>query len=319
TGIDFEIPANTTYRFALTGTGAGNFSYYNATGAPNSFSSEGINLLVGNNNAGGTGNVGYSGQNPYTTGINTTPRFFHGALSFNSATILCESEREEVIATVHEIIDIDVTATETTIDFGDNTTLTASSTNTNYEYVWTWDGGTATGPEVTVSPAEHTTYTVTATDTVTGCQTSEEIEILVYDLTLCDDIEILTTTDGNICDDGTVTLSATASGTGSEIYWYDAPTGGSLVGQGTTFTTPVLTETTSYWASEVYLDGAGTLGGQAKLAPTLASPGGYTLEAGLQFVATEAFTIIDVTAYSWAVTGTTIPSIQLQDSAGNII
>src|SRR5690554_252242 len=245
-GIEFEIPANTTYRFTLTGTGAGNFSYYNASGAPNSFSSEGINLLVGNNSAGGTGNVGYSGQNPYTTGIATNPRFFHGGLSFSSATILCESDREEVTATVYEIIDIDVTATETTLDAGDSTTLTASSTNSNYEYVWTWDGGTPlTGASVTVSPTEHTIFTVTATDTVTGCQTSEEIEILVYDMTLCDTIEILTTTNGNICDEGTVALNATASGTGSEIYWYDAAVDGNKVGQGTSFETPELTETTS--------------------------------------------------------------------------
>src|SRR5690606_10328147 len=103
TNINFEIPANTTYRFALTGTGDGNFSYYNDSPTSKSFSIEGINLLVGNNSAGGTGNVGYSGQNPYTTGITTNPRFFHGGLSFSSATILCESDREEVIATVHEI------------------------------------------------------------------------------------------------------------------------------------------------------------------------------------------------------------------------
>src|SRR5690554_4799129 len=295
TGIDFEIPANTTYRFALTGTGAGNFSYYNATGAPNSFSSEGINLLVGNNNAGGTGNVGYSGQNPYTTGINTTPRFFHGALSFNSATILCESEREEVTATVHEIIDIDVTATETIIDAGDSVELTATSTNTNYTYEWIWDDGTGTivtgtGSPYTAYPTTHTTFTVIATDTVTGCQTSKEIEILVYDLTLCDTIEILTTTDGSVCDEGTVTLSTTASGNGDNIYWYDAPTGGNLVGQGTPFETPELTETTSFWASEVYLDG-GTLGGQAKELPN--SITGYTLGAGLAFTATESFTIVE--------------------------
>src|SRR5690606_27031607 len=208
-GIDFEIPANTTYRFALTGTGTGNFTYYNDSGAPNSFSSEGINLLVGNNNAGGTGNVGYSGQNPYTTGITTNPRFFHGALSFNSATILCESDREEVTATVYNIIGIDVTATETTIDAGDNTTLTASSTNSNYEYVWTWDGGTDTGASITVSPTDHTTYTVTATDTTNpDCQNSAEITIIVFNTALCNMLEITSTTAGGMCDSGTTVYQA---------------------------------------------------------------------------------------------------------------
>ncbi len=319
TGIEFEIPANTTYRFVLTGTGAGNFTYYNASGTPNSFSSEGINLLVGDNSAGGTGNVGYSGQNPYTTGIATNPRFFHGALSFSSATILCESDREEVTATVYEIIDIDVTATETTIDAGDSTTLTASSTNSNYEYVWTWDGGTPlTGASVTVSPTEHTIFTVTATDTVTGCQTSEEIEILVYDMTLCDTIEILTTTDGSVCGEGTVTLSATASGDGDEIYWYDTPTGGNYLGQGATFTTPVLTETTSYWASEVYLDGGGgLLTGLGQPAPSQNI--NSTTNGGLFFTATESFTLIDVEVHSSTAAGGEVV-IGLRDiDNGNII
>ena len=318
TGIDFEIPANTTYRFALTGTGAGNFSYYNDAGTPNSFSSEGINLLVGNNSAGGTGNVGYSGQNPYTAAIGTNPRFFHGALSFNSATILCESDREEVTATVHEIIDITVSATETTIDFGDSTTLTATSTNTNYEYVWTWDGGTDTGASVVVSPTEHTTYTVTATDLVTGCQTSEEIEILVYDMTLCDTIEILTTTDGSVCDEGTVTLSVTSSGTGSEIYWYDAPTGGNKVGQGPTFTTPNLTSTTSYWASEVYLDGdGGFLTGLGQPAPSQNI--NSTTNGGLFFTATDSFTLISVEVHSSTAAGGEVV-IGLRDiDNGNVI
>src|SRR5690554_1911805 len=299
TGIDFEIPANTTYRFALTGTGAGNFSYYNATGAPNSFSSEGINLLVGDNSAGGTGNVGYSGQNPYTTGITTNPRFFHGGLSFSSATILCESDREEVTATVYEIIDIDVTATETTLDAGDSTTLTASSTNSNYEYVWTWDGGTPlTGASVTVSPTEHTIFTVTATDTVTGCQTSEEIEILVYDMTLCNTIEILTTTDGSVCDEGIVTLEATATGDGSEIYWYDASVGGNKVGEGSTFETPTLTSTTSYWAAEVYLDGE-TITGVGIVTPS-GTGTNSTVGYGVQFTVTEPTTLASVDVLSTA-------------------
>src|SRR5690554_810653 len=314
-GIEFEIPANTTYRFTLTGTGAGNFSYYNASGAPNSFSSEGINLLVGDNSAGGTGNVGYSGQNPYTTGIATNPRFFHGGLSFSSATILCESDREEVTATVYEIIDIDVTATETTIDFGESTTLSASSTNTNYTYEWTWDGGTATGASVPVSPTEHTTYTVTATDTVTGCQVSEEIEILVYDLTLCDDIEILTTTDGSICNDGTVTLSATASGDGDEIYWYDAPTGGNLVGQGPTFETPELTETTSYWVSEVYLDSE-IFTGQGNTSPTTL---GSTTNGGITFVLNQTASILSFEARSTSAAGGAVTYALIDVDNGNSV
>ena len=47
------------------------------------------------------------------------------------------------------------------------------------------------------------------------------------------------------CGSGILTLSATAS---DPITWYDAPSGGSSVGTGTSFTTPVLTATTNYYA-----------------------------------------------------------------------
>ena len=47
------------------------------------------------------------------------------------------------------------------------------------------------------------------------------------------------------CGEGTVTLTAAAdSGT---VSWYDAPTGGSLVATGNSFTTPSLTSTTTYY------------------------------------------------------------------------
>src|SRR5690554_2743751 len=223
------------------------------------------------------------------TGTSTTQYFFFN-WTIEEITLLCASDREEVIATVHEI---DVTASEMIIDAGDSTTLSVTSNNANFTYEWTWSGGTATGASLTVSPTEHTTYILTATDTVTNCQTSQEIEILVYDMTLCNTIEILTTTDGSVCDEGTVTLSVTASGTGSEIYWYDALTGGNKVGQGATFTTPVLTETTSYWAAEVYLDGdGGFLTGLGQIAPSQAISA--TSNSGLYFTATDSFTLISV-------------------------
>ena len=47
------------------------------------------------------------------------------------------------------------------------------------------------------------------------------------------------------CGSGTLTLTATAP---DPITWYDAPSGGSSVGTGLSFTTPVLTTTTNYYA-----------------------------------------------------------------------
>ncbi len=59
--------------------------------------------------------------------------------------------------------------------------------------------------------------------------------------------QILTSTNADVCQMGSVNLTATQSeGT---ILWYDAMTGGNLVGTGTVFTTPVLTSTTTYYAT----------------------------------------------------------------------
>lgn len=58
--------------------------------------------------------------------------------------------------------------------------------------------------------------------------------------------EILTTTDGYVCGEGTVDLHATAS-PGSNVVWYENPTGGNPIHQGENFTTPILNANTSYW------------------------------------------------------------------------
>ncbi len=49
-----------------------------------------------------------------------------------------------------------------------------------------------------------------------------------------------------VCDSGSFTLSATAT-TGATISWYDAATGGNLLGTGATYTTPTINTTTTYY------------------------------------------------------------------------
>src|SRR5690606_31856506 len=98
---------------------------------------------------------------------------------------------------------------------------------------------------------DHNTFTVTAIDSVTDCEATDEITILVFNTALCNTLAITNSSGGYICDEGTVELSATSSGTGDEIYWYDAAVGGNRVGTGATFETPFLTLTTSFWATEV--------------------------------------------------------------------
>ena len=68
--------------------------------------------------------------------------------------------------------------------------------------------------------------------------------------------EILNTTAATICDTASATISATPSeGT---VLWFDVPTGGSPVGTGVDFTTPVLSASTTYFAS-VSVNGCASL------------------------------------------------------------
>ena len=57
---------------------------------------------------------------------------------------------------------------------------------------------------------------------------------------------IASTNTTSICDSGSVTIEATASI--GDVLWFDAPSGGNQVGNGTTYTTPILNTTTTYYA-----------------------------------------------------------------------
>jgi gliding motility-associated-like protein len=58
---------------------------------------------------------------------------------------------------------------------------------------------------------------------------------------------LISATGASRCGDGIVTLQAVT--TGATAYWYDAQTGGNQIAIGTSFTTPSLSQTTTYYAS----------------------------------------------------------------------
>lgn len=71
----------------------------------------------------------------------------------------------------------------------------------------------------------------------------------------CIGVYILTKKDSARCGPGAVQLSATCA-SNATIEWYDAQTGGNLVGTGTTFVTPVLSSSKLYYASAKLTVGA---------------------------------------------------------------
>src|SRR5690606_15424847 len=60
--------------------------------------------------------------------------------------------------------------------------------------------------------------------------------------------QVVTSTGASRCGVGSVTLTATGSA-GTDLNWYENATGGSSLGTGTTFNTPQLSSTTTYYVA----------------------------------------------------------------------
>lgn len=104
-------------------------------------------------------------------------------------------------------------------------------------------GGTpiATGNSYTIpNLATTTTYYVDASNG--SCPNTPRTAITA---TINTTPTIISTTPASRCDSGTATLGATASA--GTINWYDVSTGGTSLGTGTSFITPNLTTTTTYY------------------------------------------------------------------------
>jgi hypothetical protein len=156
-----------------------------------------------------------------------------------------------------------------------------------------------------------TTYYVT--QTFNGCE-SDPLAISV-DERDCTSLGISSTTTGSVNCQGEITMTATASGTGDDVYWYENQTGGNPIEFGNTYTSPMLTNTTSYWVSEASVDGA-LLAGVGEVTPvgTLST----TTNGGLLFNVTTGFTLIDVEVFSTSTAGGTL-DIELRDiNNGNV-
>ncbi len=125
---------------------------------------------------------------------------------------------------------------------------TTSGTGVTYQWKSSTDGTTytaitgATNPILTVTPTASTYYLCEVTCSAgPSTVTSTAVQITFLN-------SITATTPGTRCGVGTVALGATPS-TGATVKWYAAETGGTVLGSGTTFTTPTIAATTTYYAA----------------------------------------------------------------------
>lgn len=142
----------------------------------------------------------------------------------------CQSQRVTATATIHPV---------PAVDLGGNDCVQGSKeldAGAGYvSYLWQ---DNSTNQTLTAS---ETGWYWAEVENVEGCINRDSVYLVI--------VNTPTGTDGEACDPGSATL--TASGSGKEFfYWYDAETGGNLVGSGSVFDTPELSSTTSYYVAE---------------------------------------------------------------------
>lgn len=165
-----------------------------------------------------------------------------------------------------------------------------------------WSNG-ATSQSITASG--NGTYTVTATNSC-GTATSTPFTVSTTGPAAP------TTQNDARCGPGSVTLSATGSGT---INWFSSASGGSSLGTGSSFATPNLNNTTNYFAEVT-----ATSTGQTYYCPPAANTigsGGYHTGAQYQtFNVSNPCTLKTVKIYAQSAGNLTV---QLQDAASSVL
>ncbi|HMU08541.1 MAG TPA: hypothetical protein PKC54_00930 [Ferruginibacter sp.] len=171
--------------------------------------------------------------------------------------------------------------------------------------------GATTSPYTITAPIAQTMYYRLIATCGGNTNTSNEVTVALQNP------QVTGTTPGSTCGPGTVTLSATGSGN-STFNWYAAPTGGSPLGTGPSFTTPVINTNTTYYVSATTGGVAAMVGLPAQIAGT---SGAGTTNFGLVFNVTAAFVLETVTIYPISATAGLAGTVTIDviNSAGTVV
>ncbi len=171
-----------------------------------------------------------------TPSISATTTYYVEGQSSN-----CTTERMPVVATVNTAPTITATTPGSRCGTG-AVTLSATASSGTINWYTAQTGGSWLASGTTYSPTISTTTTFYVSSTENSC---EGVRTAVV-ATINEVPAVASTTPGSRCGAGTVTLSATAS-TGATLSWFAAATGGTALGTGTSFTTPSISSTTTYY------------------------------------------------------------------------
>ena len=194
------------------------------------------------------------------------------------------------------------------------TSQTYSVTNVaGTSYAWSFPsgwtqtaGGTTNSVTVTVGPTSGTISVIPSN--TCGSGTAQTLSVCTATIT--------GTTPASICLSGTVSLGAAAS-TGATINWYAALTGGTSLGTGTSFITPSISTTTTYYVDATDPIATCTSTARTSVIATVnnvpAQPSTITGSATPTIGASQTYSVTNVTGttYTW-----TFPSGWTQTAGG---
>ena len=195
-----------------------------------------------------------------------------------------------------------VSGCNATVSFTDITNAPAGST-----FLWNFgDTQTSTEQNPTHTYSGSGNYTVTLT--VTSCAGNDtETKTNYISITLP---VAPSTTSAERCGPGSVSLSASGSGT---LNWYNAASGGSVVTTGTTYTTPSLSATTNY-----YVESALSQYGASQNVGHVYTSGGAT-NTNQSWLVFDCFTPCKLVSVSVYTTTAGNRLIELKNSAGTTL
>jgi len=206
-----------------------------------------------------------------------------------------------------------------------------SATNVTYQYEVRTSGNAGSGATGLVASGTATTNPFT----VSGLQPLTKYTIYIKTVcsptdssiwtagtaftTLCNYPDLIAAPGKTVC--GPQEVDLTAIYDGGTVFWYDDANGTNLVHTGATFTTPLLTSSTSYWVQAGDAPSSlPSVSGAARVAPASGASGfgNTTLAYGVQFNATSAFNIKTVDVYPSGTSAGTM-TLVLADKSGNIL
>jgi hypothetical protein len=198
--------------------------------------------------------------------------------------------------------DITIAGSKLNLCPGESVTLTGNSTLSGVSYQWVTGDTTAS-----ISVSQPGTYTVNVTN---QCGSGSSLPVTITAIQAPADP---VASGDTLAVPGTANLSATANGS---ISWWDAASGGTQLGTGSNYTTPIVYSTTTFYVQNEET----TAGQQFSVGPatntSLGAGASSTATQSLLFDCLNPFVLHSVDVYA-TTPGTR--TIQLKDNAGTVI